>query len=207
MPQSKYEIVTTPKGRLIYPHIIKPDTKFDPQGVYDTQIVLMPSEALDILLEKINVTYAVQINTVREANPKKQIKTADYPYKDEIDEDGNTTGNTVLHAKLKAVGKNGDETWAQYPAIFDALCKPIKDKEISAWSGTIARISFHIVPFYTALAGAGVSLRLKAVQIINLVEGGDQTAKYYGFDEEKDGYQHEVTPPANEAEAEDDLPF
>ena len=30
--------------------------------------------------------------------------------------------------------------------------------------------------------GAGVSLRLKAVQIINLVEGGGASASNYGFD-------------------------
>jgi hypothetical protein len=39
------------------------------------------------------------------------------------------------------------------------------------------------------MAGAGVSLRLKAVQITKLVEGGAGAgAKGHGFEEIKDGY-------------------
>ena len=38
------------------------------------------------------------------------------------------------------------------------------------------------------MVGAGVSMRLRAVQITNLVEGGGGNAKGFGFDE-VDGYQ------------------
>lgn len=58
------------------------------------------------------------------------------------------------------------------------------------------------------MAGAGISLRLKAVQVINLVAGGGGTGESYGFGEE-DGY---VAPKAatNEAvdtDAEEDEDF
>ena len=42
---------------------------------------------------------------------------------------------------------------------------------------------------YTAIAGAGVSMRLRACQITKLVEGGSGNAKGYGFDDIKDGYE------------------
>ena len=40
------------------------------------------------------------------------------------------------------------------------------------WSGSEMKVSADMIPYYTAMAGAGVSLRLKAVQITKLVEGG-----------------------------------
>ena len=60
-------------------------------------------------------------------------------------------------------------------------------------SGSIASFGLGkpaaMIPYYTAMAGAGVSLRLKAVQITKLVEGGAGAgAKGHGFDEIKDGY-------------------
>ena len=44
---------------------------------------------------------------------------------------------------------------------------------------------------YTTLIGAGVSLRLEAVQIIKLVQPTERTAASYGFTEEK-GYDSRV---------------
>ena len=40
-----------------------------------------------------------------------------------------------------------------------------------------------------AMAGAGVSMRLRACQIVKLVEGGSSNAKGYGFESVKDGYE------------------
>jgi len=58
-----------------------------------------------------------------------------------------------------------------------------------------------MIPYYTAMAGAGVSLRLKAVQITKLVEGGAGAgAKGHGFDEIKDGY---VAPEEQPTEADE----
>jgi hypothetical protein len=52
------------------------------------------------------------------------------------------------------------------------------------------KVSAELIKYYTAIAGAGVSLRLRAVQITKLVEGGSGNAKGYGFDDVKDGYEH-----------------
>ena len=37
-------------------------------------------------------------------------------------------------------------------------------------SGTSCRVGYEIVPYHTGMVGMGLSLRLKAVQIIDLVE-------------------------------------
>ena len=71
-------------------------------------------------------------------------------------------------------------------AIFDSAGKPMVDANV--WSGSEMKVSAELIPYFTAMAGAGVSLRLRAVQITKLVEGGAGNSKGYGFDEVKDGY-------------------
>ena len=71
-------------------------------------------------------------------------------------------------------------------AIFDSAGKPMIDANV--WSGSEMKVSAELIPYFTAMAGAGVSLRLRAVQITKLVEGGAGNSKGYGFDEVKDGY-------------------
>ena len=45
--------------------------------------------------------------------------------------------------------------------------------------------TFEISGYFVASIGAGVSLRLKAVQVLNLVEGGSADAEFFGFTEEE----------------------
>jgi len=55
------------------------------------------------------------------------------------------------------------------------------------WSGTTGRVSFEACPFYQPAIGAGITLRLKAVQILDLVESGG-SANSFGFQEETGGW-------------------
>ena len=77
-------------------------------------------------------------------------------------------------------GKTGD-TFKQRPALFDNELKPISP-DITIWGGSILRVSYQPFPWYTPALGAGVSLRLKSVQVKDLVEGGGQSAEANGFD-------------------------
>ena len=91
----------------------------------------------------------------------------------------------TLSFKLNAVGKNSKtgETWKNTVKLFDAKGKPTK---VKVGGGSRIRVSAEINPYYTPTIGAGVSLRLKAVQIEELMQGGDATS--YGFDEIEDGF-------------------
>ena len=57
-----------------------------------------------------------------------------------------------------------------------------KDKII--WGGTEAKVAYQIIPYFVGSIGAGVSLRLKAVQILSLVTG-EGNASSFGFKEEQ----------------------
>ena len=67
----------------------------------------------------------------------------------------------------------------------DAKGKPLTG-ETKVGGGSVIKVSYEVVPYYTAIAGAGVSLRLKAVQIIELkAYSGGGNAESYGFGEEE----------------------
>jgi len=111
-------------------------------------------------------------------------------------------------------GPSTGKTWDSRPAIFDAkgvLLVPsfrFQNREDGAsvtdahpkvkpeiWGGTIGKVSFDVgldandEPgyFVSGTGAAGLSLGLKAVQVIDLVSGGQRTAKDHGFGDETDG--------------------
>lgn len=98
---------------------------------------------------------------------------------------------------IRNKGKADEAKWTAKPAIFDAKGKPMT-KVPEIWSGTDAKISFEMQPYFIPGTGAaGLKLKLKAAQIIDLVSGGQRNASSYGFGEE-DGYAHEDAPASDE---------
>jgi hypothetical protein len=66
---------------------------------------------------------------------------------------------------------------------------------VSIWGGTKGKIAYTLRPYYVPALGAGVTAQLKAVQILELVEGGSKQLDL--FDKE-DGY---VSQEKNEVQA------
>lgn len=170
----KNQIIVTPKGELKYPHLTKPDTKFDKDGVYRT-VLKTPynDEAKDFArkLEELVDEYAHQTG--------KKTKRAPLPFK--INEEDGTL-EVTLKCKAKGIRSDGT-TWEQKPIIFDSKGTPFEPSGV-IWGGTEAKVSFSPSLYSVAAIGTGISLRLKAVQIINLVQGGN-SSDTYGFTEEE----------------------
>ena len=101
-------------------------------------------------------------------------------------ETGDDTGNVEFKFKLKAKVRKRDGTYyEQEPAVFDAKVKPM-DKSVLIGNGSKVKVAFEPVPYVMpSTKKAGVSLRLKAVQVIDLIEYGNSASSV--FDEE-DGY-------------------
>lgn len=147
---------------------------------------------------------------IKNSNKRKNAIKAGY--RSGLEEDiGNQTEDLKFKFKLKASGKNKDgSTFTQKPMLFDAEGKQVS---VEIWNNSIIKVAFEIIPFYTSLIGLGVSLRLKAVQIIELVEGksGGSGSNAFGFKKEE-GY---VAPQESRVEFEffdnskeaDDNPF
>lgn len=181
----KAKTFTSPFGKAIYPHLTKCDVRFKPEGEYKVDLELGEAPANNLV--KILKEYQVKaVSEAKDKTGKKEIKTAPLPYKKEDDK-------YVFKFKMKASGTNGKtgETFKQRPALFDSELKPINPEDTSIWGGSILRVSFQPFPWFTPALGAGVSLRLKSVQVKELVEGGGQTAEASGFDK-VDGYSNNI---------------
>tara|TARA_R100000808_G_C2071985_1_gene99134 strand:- start:22 stop:678 length:657 start_codon:yes stop_codon:yes gene_type:complete len=172
----KAQTYTSPFGKAIYPHLSKCDVRFKPEGEYKVDLSLKDTQAQEL----IKVIKQYQLKAVAEAKEKtnkKTIKEHAPPYKKDEE------GNVIFKFKMKASGTNGKtgDTFKQRPALFDNELKPISP-DITIWGGSILRVSYQPFPWYTPALGAGVSLRLKSVQVKDLVEGGGQSAEANGFD-------------------------
>lgn len=183
MNKIQYENIVTPAGRAIYPWLINPDTKFNPLGEYKVSLSLHSSEA-EPLIKKIDEA----MEKAKALAPEgKKIKLQDPPYYNEVDGDEQETGNILFKFKSKAQIQTKDgKTLRISPKLFDAKGTLLKDID-DIWGGSKIKISADLAPYYVGAVGAGVSLRLKAVQIIELVKGGGN-ADSYGF-EETEGYE------------------
>lgn len=175
--------VTTPVCKFQYPKLIEPETKFNPEGVYKIVGLLDPTTA-DAVAGQLDDLLARHKESLKAQAPTQKFKLSDLPYGyEEID----GTPYFVVKSKMKAKGIDRDgRAWSAAPALFDARGGVIKDRDTikGMWSGTTGRISFDACPFYQAAIGAGITLRLRAVQIIDLVEGGG-SAESFGFGQEE----------------------
>lgn len=187
------EVITSPQGIAIFPWITRPDTRFNADGIYKTGLKVSGADG-EKLKELLQGKFDEAVAAARKeftANPKnkgKKMKEADPPFKDEYDEDGNETGAIIVSFKLNAQFTDTDGTViTTSPQLFDAKGKKIELQ--SLYGGSTIRVAFSVHPFYTATVGAGISLRMRAVKVINLVAGGGAGAEAYGFGEEEDGYE------------------
>lgn len=209
---------TSPRGIAHYPHLNSADTKFDADGSYHVKLrVDSEDERIAKFLEWIDAQQAEAIANAIESlvNPeggkkgitaaaaKKKVKAGDKPYVYIEDEDGEETNEVLVNFKMKATihSKKTGKSYKLTPKFFDAKGKLIA-RPPEVWGGSILKVSFTPNQWFTPKLGASVSLRLEAVQIIELVTGGgSENAADYGFGEEE-GYEAPDAPAEEEVEAE-----
>lgn len=186
MSKNNYVKVVSPEGVSQYAWLTQPDTKFDKDGHYKVNLVV-PTDKASSLIKQIDEEMKVSVKIAGEKNKGKKIKQANAPYEEELDDKGKPTGNTIFKFKRKAQIISADGKVIPFKvAIFDSSGKPMTDTNV--WSGSEMKVSAELVHWFTAMAGAGVSLRLRAVQITKLVEGGSGNAEGYGFEAVDGGY-------------------
>lgn len=201
----KLEEMKTPAGIAVWPRLDgEPDTKFskDGFGYFKTTIRLDPkkegvAEFMEALKQRHadagsnNKDYSEYCASQKEKGKKpKAMAMADTPWKDGTDDDGNEDGTVLVNFKMKAGGvseRTGKE-WRRKPMIFDAKGNEVT-KTINIGGGSRIKIIFEVMPFWTALVGAGISLRLLAVQVLELKQFSKKSAKDFGLTSEEDGFE------------------
>ncbi len=200
--------LVSPIGTASYPFLTRPDTKFDSDGEYRVGLLLSATEAQE-MMKAIDAAMTDSLEKAKKENPQKakKIQMAKPPYFEVTDDDGNETVDIQFNFKLKAkvTPRNGGEPIELRPKLFDAAGTPIVSKDIRIGSGSRIKVCADISPYHTDLVGAGVTLRLKAVQIIELVEYLGQSADKFGFGVET-GYTQAGTE-ATEEPSDDEADF
>lgn len=205
-PAAKKPTFVTPKGIAKYPYLNKPDFKFKPDyGEYKTGFILSAADAApyikmadDSLAEALAMPkFAEAIKARAAENKALKAKGKDekgkigqnLPYEMLTDEEGEETGEVAFKFSTAAGGKNKktDEVWTRKLKLFDAKKKPVTE---NIWTGTTMKVAFSVGPYFiNATVGGGSKFYLEAVQVIDLVSGGDgKSAEGYGFGDE-DGYE------------------
>lgn len=209
--KKKAEVFISPTGRAIWPNVNAPDKKFKKEyGEYRTRIRLDENEAQP-LVDKIEAALTEEIARAKQEwaeNPKggkagksfasspSKGKVADKPY--QVGE-GDEAGTVTFNFKTPAGGKRPDGTeWTRQLAVFDAKKAPLP-KTARVGSGSTIKVAYSLNPFTTAI-GSGVSLRLEAVQVLELKEF-ERDAASFGFESEE-GF--EGVTPVEAASATDD---
>jgi hypothetical protein len=183
--------LTTPKATLKYPKLIEPETKFSPEGHYKVTAII-PAEEAGPMADQLDALFEAHKASLKAQAPSQKFKAVDPSFGyEEID--GKPCFTVSVKMKAKGMDRDG-RAWTASPALFDATGAPVKHRESlrSMWSGTTGRVSFEACPFFQPAIGAGITLRLKAVQIIDLVESGG-SADSYGFQEEAGGWASSET--------------
>jgi hypothetical protein len=200
-----YAKVTTPAGVLIWPKLAAPD-EYKGKKTYSAKIRLNEEDS-QALIAKIEaelakfwpIAKAELEEKLAEAKTGKQkaeakkaleeMKEAEKSYKPAYDDEGNETGEYEFNFKMPDhfVGKDKKPVFMR-PDVFDSLGKPLKVVP-EIWGGTKAVVAGELRP-YNMPIGVGISLRLKAVQILELASaGGSRDAGSYGFGAQEGGFE------------------
>lgn len=207
----KLEKFVTPKGIAVYPRLSEPDTKYKANGEFSCKVRLSAedSEAFNIKLQSVVDEFEAETveRLTSDTNPAtkgkskaaaKNIKHAGLPSKAVVDDEGNETGEFEFNIKMnhKIITRAKQETILLYPKLFDAS-KPPKAIPYGTpiWGGSVVKVAGEFNPFFTPSIGLGVSLRMSAVQVIELVQGNGGAGSTFGFGGEEGGYENDGVVP------------
>ena len=155
-------ILTTPKGIAKWPYLTEPDIEFNPEGLFHTKLSCKKTESLNIK-KTIDDMIALEVKKQHDLNPDKAIKKS-LPYTEEGDD-------IIFNFKMKASGvrKSDKKAFTQEPNIVNADLTPF-DKSLKIWGDSILKITFEPYAWNMSI-GIGCTLRIKTVQVLELVTG------------------------------------
>lgn len=183
---TKNQNISTPIGVAIWPKLNEPDTRFKEEGEYQVNLRLPKTEA-EPLLKVIKDAQKAEYQRQLKETGKPKLKLADLPV---IEVDG---GEEFIDLKFKAPASGttkAGKKWEKRIMLFDSKGKPLGDDSPRIGGGSRIRVNAEVRPYFVPAYGVGVSLRINAVQVIELHEGGmsSKAASAYGFTAEESGF-------------------
>lgn len=167
------ELHNTPSGKAEWAKILQPDFKYDKDGMYSIDHFLESGPAQAIL------------DVLRVVAQKKAALDGATAYAKPSFTKNDETGIYCFKYKQSAIGRpNKGEPFEIKVDVFDAKMNRWP-KDVLIGNGSIVKVCFSLYPWnVVARGGVGVTLRLKAVQVIDHIPY-EAEEKTYGFEQEE----------------------
>lgn len=175
------------EGKAMWAKVFEPDTKFNPAGDYSINIQMTEADAAPMCEKLEGIIQETFKKAVKEKPQLKSTLTTQDVMQPVFDrETGDPTGDVEFKFKLKAKIQKKDGSWyEQEPVVLDSMKTPLTGDTLIG-NGSRVKVAFEPIPYVMqSTKKVGTSLRLKAVQVIDLVEYGNSATSV--FDEE-DGF-------------------
>lgn len=173
------KVYTTPKGTAVWPRLDTPDTKFDEDGLYSCKLHVSEGDFK---------AFEAQLNDEIEAG-----------YKAECAKQGKDKLRMAASKPIRITDDGDYEIFAKQKAKVHTKSKGVLEFSITAYdskgskiampkvgSGSTLKMAVEVNTWFVPSQGFGYTLRLRAVQVIDLVEFGGGGG--FGFGAEEDGY-------------------
>jgi hypothetical protein len=200
----KAVILMTPPGTAIFPYLNQPDrgkfAKDKENGDWKTGLRLaLADPEVAAFIASLEAAYAANLARAEaEETPKETAQRvaqnkslgATRPYKSEFADDGSPTGYVQVNFKRAGGGRDKADptrTWVNTIGLFDTKNQPIDRTKVRIGGGSRIIVAYEINPFQTDI-GAGISLRLHAVQVLERADAPTKDAAQYGFKQQDDGF-------------------
>lgn len=185
MSTTKVKALVTPTGNALWAKVTEPQSnKFNPTPMYSMSVIFTPEEAEGFKGKMQALLDNFYDETFAEIKPAKQktLAKADL-FREAEDKDGNLTGELELRTKQFSKDFKGKD---QIMPIVDSSGKDITEGCPLVGNGSRVRAKVFPKLYYMASTNTvGISFRLNAVQIIELVEYGNASG---GFEAVEGGY-------------------
>lgn len=199
MARNYYTKGVTPVGTALWSHLLSTERFQDKDtGCYAISLELAPADekALVRKLEQEWTKFA-------ESEDGRKHK---YKYDPAIGlHEGKDNNPNYFKFKMRAsIPKKDGTFWERHVPVYDAGCKEISKEIAELGNGSKVKIAYELVPYYMNDKNYGVSLRLTAVQVIEL-KTQEEKAEDFGFGMEE-GFRKEDNP-VGETISDDEIPF
>ena len=188
--------IVTPVGTAVYPWLNTPDTRFG-EPTFKVNLRLEGEEAK---------AFIAQVDAIKEeAKAHLGVNDLVVPIVPALDDDKNEIpGAFDVKTKAKAFFKQSDGSMVENNlTIVDAQKNPYDAANGAIWGGSKVKLALNIGAVSTSIY-SGLMLRINAVQVLDLVTGGQGGAN--AFDKE-DGFTAEPKPTPVVAEGGDEIDF
>jgi len=206
--------IASEKGRALFPSLTpgKPNERFydgkeGSKAPYEVLLCGTP-EALEPTIKKLQAIHqkAIDARKAEIQGTRKKLKVFPFPILETVeDKDGNPTGEVALKCKLNAEKDDSGQWRTDQFTVYDSQGNEYTGTE-EIGNGSTIRVGILPKVWRTDSLGVGITLKIGAVQIVELMSksGVPSDAEGWGFEKEEGFTTAEESTPKTPFEKEED---